>query len=265
MRIRVALATAVTALLIATALIVGVRLHAAGSSSPPRAVAHRQKSGPAATPAPTPTPSPAPTPTPSPVPTPAPPGSHQLTVPYTEQAVNGIWNADNEHWCTAAATVMLEHYYTGDTQAVIPAATANAQMAQVIAQDRATYPGVIELPLPDVEHTAAAVYGMVGTIEPMSFTAMEQSIAAGHPVILAVMTHGLPGGQAIAPYYSSGNTHHVILITGYNAADQTVVTNDPGFYQGRSYVYSWSTLQVASAQEGAIYDRAGTMLILTPG
>ena len=38
-----------------------------------------------------------------------------------------------------------------------------------------------------------------------------------------------------------------------------------GFSQGRSYVYSWSTLEAASAQEGAIYDPAGTMLILTPG
>jgi hypothetical protein len=260
-RLRAALAAAAAALLIAAALIVGLRL--GGSQTPARqeAVAGRVRPAPSSTPAASPTAAP----TPDPTPTPPPPSAYQLTVPYTEQAVNGIWNADNEHWCTAAATVMLQHYYTGDTEAVIPAATANAQMAQVIAQDQATYPGVIELPLPDVEHTAGAVYGMTGTIVPMSFSAMEQSIAAGHPVILAVMTHGLPGGVAISPYYSSGNTHHVILITGYNAANQTVVTNDPGFWQGRSYVYSWSTLQVASAQEGAIYDPAGTMLILTPG
>ena len=261
MRVRAALAVAAAGLLVAAALIVGLRLVGGPAPARPEAVARHVRPAPSATPAPVATAAP----TPAPTPTPAPPATYQLTVPYTEQAVNGVWNADNEHWCTAAATVMLQHYYTGDTEAVIPAATANAQMAQVITQDRSTYPGVIELPLPDVEHTAGAVYGMVGTIEPMSFSAMEQSIAAGHPVILAVMTHGLPGGEAIAPYYSPGNTHHVILISGYNAENQTVVTNDPGFSQGRSYVYSWSTLEAASAQEGAIYDPAGTMLILTPG
>lgn len=260
MRVRAALAVAAAALLVAVALIVGLRLGGGHAPARPEAVAGRLHPASSATAAPAAT---AP-PTPAATPAPAPPATDQLTVPYTEQAVNGIWNANNEHWCTAAATVMLEHYYTGDTEAVIPAATADSQMAQVIGQDRATYPGVIELPLPDVEHTAGAVYGMTGTIEPMNFSAMEQSVAAGHPVILAVMTHGLPGGEAIAPYYGAGNTHHVILITGYNAANQTVVTNDPGFSQGRSYVYSWSTLQVASAQEGAIYDPAGTMLVLTP-
>lgn len=257
MRARAALAV-VAAVLVAAGAIIGLRLVRGTHSSPPPPYVEQLRHVPSTPSAP---PSPAPTPTAAPTP----PTTDQLTVPYTEQAVNGIWNADNEHWCTGAATVMLEHYYTGDTEAVIPAATANGQMAQVMAEDQATYPGVLELPLPDVEHTAGAVYGMVGTIEPMSFTAMEQSLAAGHPVILAVMTHGLPGGQAIAPYYGTGNTHHVILITGYNAASQTVVTNDPGFYQGRSYVYQWSTLQTASAQEGAIYDPAGTMLILTPG
>ncbi len=264
MRFRATLAVVVTALLLATGVFAGWRLAAgAAPSARPHAVAGRLRPAPPATPSAKPAPTPAPTAAPTPAP--PPPTSDQLSVPYTEQAVNGVWNADNEHWCTAAATVMLEHYYTGDREAVIPAGTANAQMAQVIAQDRATYPGVIELPLPDVEHTAGAVFGMVGTIEPMNFAAMEQAVAAGHPVVLAVMTHGLPGGQAIAPYYGAGNTHHVIVVTGYNAADQTVVTNDPGFYQGRSYVYSWSTLQVASAQEGAFYDPAGTILILTPG
>lgn len=255
------LAAGAGAILVAVALTIGLRVGGAHAPARPAAVAGRQRPAPSATPVPTPTAAP----TPAATPTPAPPTTYQLTVPYTEQAVNGIWNANNEHWCTAAATVMLQHFYGGDTETVIPAATADDQMAQVIAQDRATYPGVIELPLPDVEHTATAVYGMAGTIEPMSFTAMEQSVATGHPVILAVMTHGLPGGQAIAPYYGTGNIHHVILITGYNAANQTVVTNDPGFSQGRSYVYSWSSLQIASAQEGAIYDPAGTMLILTPG
>lgn len=258
MRTRVVVAGVAAVVVLAVAVAAGLFLNRPGG-------AHDVASTRAARTTPAATATPAPTPVPKATPTPAPPATAQLAVPYTEQAVNGVWNADNEHWCTAAATVMLEHFYTGDTEQVIPATTANGQMAQVIAQDRSTYPGVLELPLPDVEHTAAAVYGMRGTIEPMSFAAMEVSVAAGHPVILAVMTHGLPGGQAIAPYYSAGNQHHVILITGYNAANQTVTTNDPGFWQGRSYVYSWSTLQVASAQEGAIYDPAGTMLILTPG
>ncbi|MGH7911539.1 MAG: C39 family peptidase [Candidatus Dormibacteraceae bacterium] len=259
MRVRVALAALAALLVVVAAGAIG--LHLGGVGAPARTASI--SNGPR--PAPSATPSAAPTPAPTPTPTPAPPATYQLNVPYTEQAVNGVWNADNEHWCTAASTVMLEHYYGGDTEAVIPAATANQEMATVIAQDHATYPGVLELPLPDVEHTAAAVYGMVGTIEPMDFAAMQEAISAGHPVILAVMTHGLPGGQAISPNYSPGNVHHVILITGYDAASQTVVTNDPGFYQGRSYTYQWSTLQVASAQEGAIYDPGGTMLILTPG
>jgi hypothetical protein len=184
-------------------------------------------------------------------------------VPYTPQAPYGVWDAAHEHYCTAADTVMVEQLYQGDRRDTIPPAEADQKMTTVIAWDRQTFPGVLALPLADVAQAGAASYGLHPVIEPLTLDALEREVAAGHPVLVSVMTHGAPGGQAIAPYFGPENVHHTILIVGYDAPHGILYANDPGFMGGRQHAYSWTALEPAIQAEAQIYEPGVEMLFFS--
>jgi hypothetical protein len=204
---------------------------------------------------------PAPANSPSASPSPAPiPAAFRNRVPYTPQAPFANWDAAHEHYCTAADLVMVDQFYHGDARDRIPPAEADAKMTSVIAWDRRQWPGVVTFSLTQVALAGKTLFGMQPTIQPVSFEAVQRQVAAGHPVLVALMTHGAPGGAAIAPYYGPADVHHVILITGYDAARGLVYANDPGFMQGQSYAYAWSSLLPAIQAEVHRPDPAANML-----
>ena len=213
------------------------------STAPPR-VAHLATPPPAATPTPAPTPTVAPTP--APTPTPLPPSVLIANVPYTVQAPNGQWDAAHEEYCEAAAVTMVGLYYQGTTFPgnVIPAATANADMAQVAGWERQTWPNQLNLSLQQIAQDGAHFYGLTASVVPLDLNAIQGYLANGQPVIIPVMTHGGPAGM-INPNYGSDNVYHVIVLVGYNAAQGIVYTNDAGISQGHDLAYQWSTLQTA--------------------
>lgn len=211
--------------------------------APPK-VAHLATPPPAM---PTPSATPAAAATPVPTPTPLPPSVLIPNVPYTVQAPDGDWDAAHQEYCEAAAVTMVGLYYRGATFPgnVIPAATANADMAQVVAWERATWPGQLNLSLQEVAQDGAHFYGLTSTVVPLDLTAIQRYLAGGQPVIIPVMTHGGPGGTMINPHYGTEDVYHVIVLIGYNAAQGIVYTNDAGISQGQDLAYSWTTLQTA--------------------
>ena len=199
-----------------------------------------------APPSATPTPPPAPVPTPTPTPTPLPP-SARISVPFTIQAPFRNWDAAHEEYCEAAAAYMVGEYYAGHQypNQYIPPATADAAMGGMVAWERATFPGVLNLPLSDMVQVGQHFYGLTGTVQPLDLSVIETDVAHGEPVIIPVMTHGGAGGSMINPGYGAENVYHVLVIVGYDQASGTVYTNDAGLYTGQNLAYSWSTLQTA--------------------
>lgn len=210
--------------------------------SPPPRVAHLATPPPA-----TPTPTPAPTATPAPTPTPLPASALIASVPYTVQAPNNQWDATHQEYCEAAAVTMVGLYYQGATFPgnVIPAGTANADMAGVVAWERQTWPGQLNLSLQQVGQDGAHFYGLTASVVPLDWDAIQRYLAGGQPVIIPVMTHGGPGNTMINPDYGSQNVYHVIVLVGYNAASDVVYTDDAGINQGHDMAYPWPTLQTA--------------------
>jgi hypothetical protein len=209
--------------------------------------------------APTATPTPDPSPTPTPAPTPL-PDSVFIHVPYTVQAPTGTWDAAHEEYCEAAALLMVGRYFRGDKYPNdrIPPAEADAAMAQIVQYERATWPGVLDLSLDKVGQTGTQFYSLQPTIAPATLESVKKALAEGRPVIIPVMTHGAPGGNKIAPYYSAGNVYHVIVLTGYDA--QKVYSNDAGISQGQNYPYSWDILAAAMQAQQAKMGQGSVML-----
>jgi hypothetical protein len=209
--------------------------------------------------APTATPTPDPSPTPTPAPTPL-PDSVFIHVPYTVQAPTGTWDAAHEEYCEAAALLMVGRYFRGDKYPNdrIPPAEADAAMAQIVQYERATWPGVLDLSLDKVGQTGTQFYSLQPTIAPATLESVKKALAEGRPVIIPVMTHGAPGGNKIAPFYSAGNVYHVIVNTGYDA--QKVYSNDAGISQGQNYPYSWDILAAAMQAQQAKMGQGSVML-----
>ncbi len=211
-----------------------------------------------------PSPSASPTPTPAPTPLPA---SLRISVPFTSQAPLG-WNnsvhPEYEEWCEAAAIFMTGIYYRGDTRESVPGAEADQRIRQVVDYERRTYPGVLDLSLDKMGGVGNAIYNLDASIKPASPEGVRQELADGHPVIIPVMTHGLPGGRAIAPFYSAGNVYHVILIKGYDSQKGLFYTNDAGFTQGLNYAYTWDILSTAMDAQAAKMNQGRVMLVFKP-
>jgi len=210
----------------------------------------------------TPAPTVAPVATAPPTPTPL-PSSVRLAVPFTSQAPNRNMDRAHEEYCEAAAVLMIGNYYKHDQRSVIPPAEADRDMTSIVAYERQAFPGVLDLTLPDIATTGAAKFQMDGTVEaaPADPQVIKQYLASGLPVVLPVMTHGLPGGQKINPHYGAGNVYHVIVLIGYDESGQ-FISNDAGIFEGQYLTYSWSTLSTAMDAQGQKYPAQGRKLLV---
>jgi hypothetical protein len=200
-----------------------------------------------------PTPSPAPTPAATPL-----PPSVFIRVPYTPQAPNGNWDATHQQYCEAAATLMVGRYFRGERQQVMAPAEAERAMGQIVAYERDTFPGVIDLKLEQMALVGTYFYDLKPSIRPATLEAVRQSLAAGLPVIIPVMTHGAPGAQKIAPGFGARDVYHVILLVGYDQSK--VYANDAGFVSGQNWGYTWDVLQAAMEAQTARMGQGRVML-----
>lgn len=196
------------------------------------------------------------------VPSPSPlPASVFIKVPYTPQAPYNNWDSAHEDYCEAAAALMYGAYLHGDKREVIPPAEADRRMGQIVDWERAQWPGVLNLPIADVAKVVPHFYGSRAVIGPVSLTAIKTALAAGHPVIVPLMTHGAPGGQKINPNYGRVNVYHVLLITGYGPG--YLVTNDAGIVQGENWRYSWTVISSAIKAQVPVMHQPALMLYFT--
>lgn len=202
-----------------------------------------------------PTPAASASPDASPTPLPA---SVFIKVPYTPQAPFNTWDAAHEDYCEAAATLMYGAYLTGDHREVIPPAEADQRMGKIVNWERATWPGVLNLPLSDVGETGAHFFNATPFFDDPTLPNIERALAAGHPVIIPLMTHGAPGGHKINPYYGTLNVYHVLLITGYGPG--YLVTNDAGIGAGENWRYTWTVLSAAMQAQVAVMHQQPVML-----
>jgi Peptidase_C39 like family len=200
----------------------------------------------------------------APSPTPLPP-SVFVKVPYTAQSPYNRWGSGDPHeeYCEAAAVFMVGQYFRGDARDRVPPAEADASMAQLVAYERKTFRGVLDLPLTAMGTVGAQFYNLDASVVPVDLDLIEHSLAAGRPVIIPVMTHGA-NGQRIAPNYGTVNVYHVIVLTGYDTAKGVLYANDAGFMQGQNYAYSWSTLSAAIDAQAQRYSQGRVMLVFSP-
>jgi hypothetical protein len=166
-----------------------------------------------------------------------------LQVPYTTQAPAGNW-AQRQHTCEEANLTMLAAYWQHDPSVVIDPHTADATISALVSWQVQQWGSKDDLTDTRLGELAKQYYGYGYMLVPDDPQVIREQIAAGHPLIAGVRTHGL--GNPNYPGYSNHfeeqgwSVSHYVLVIGYDT--DGVWLNDPGITKGRGYHISWAQL-----------------------
>jgi hypothetical protein len=166
-----------------------------------------------------------------------------LQVPFTTQAPLGNW-AQRQHTCEEANLTMLAAYWQRDASVVIDPRAADTAISALVSWQVQQWGSKDDLTDTRLGELAKLYYGYSYSLVPNDPQAIREQIAAGHPLIAGVRTHGL--GNPNYPGYSNHfeeqgwSVSHFVLVIGYDA--DGVWLNDPGITKGRGYHITWAQL-----------------------
>ena len=103
---------------------------------------------------------------------------------------------------------------------------------------------------------AQAYYGYHYALVPATAESITAQVAAGHPVIVPVMTKALQNN-----HYGRGDVYHEVLIKGYTP--DGVVTNDAGVQEGKDWFYAWNVIFGAIDAQAQKMGQGRVALVLT--
>lgn len=183
------------------------------------------------------------------------PASAILQVPYTVQAPFGNWKFHQES-CEEAAVLMYHDFLDGDLRIGIPPAEADRDLRALKSWQVQNWGAEVDLSIDRTGQLAQQYYQYKYQVIDVTPDSIKASVAAGHPVVVPVMTHALQN-----PHYGPMTVYHEVLIKGYT--DKGVVTNDGGVQEGRDWFYSWSILLSAIDAQTPKMHQGRVGLILT--
>ena len=178
-----------------------------------------------------------------------------LDVPYTVQAPNGNWKVHEES-CEEAALLMYRDFLLADKRSDIPAAEADPALRAMKTWQVQNWGSEVDLTLDRTGQLAQAYWGYHYQVFPATIDSIKQAVAAGHPVVVPVMTHSLQN-----PHYGPKTVYHEVLVKGYNAGG--VIANDAGVQEGKNWFYSWNVLFGAIDAQTPKMNQGRLALVLT--
>ncbi|GAC1329450.1 MAG: hypothetical protein NVSMB17_05850 [Candidatus Dormibacteria bacterium] len=196
---------------------------------------------------------------PSPAAAVAPPASAPagviLNVPYTVQAPFANWKFHEES-CEEATLLMYRQFLQGDSRADIPPGEADQGLRALKAWQVTNWGSEVDLTLERTGQLAHDYWGYHYQVMPATEESIRQAIAAGHPVVVPVMTRSLQN-----PHYGPKTVYHEVLLKGYSAGG--AIANDPGVQEGKNWFYSWDILFGAIDAQTAKMNQGRVALVLT--
>ena len=168
------------------------------------------------------------------------PAALTLPIPFTTQAPNGNWTG-NEN-CEEASSVMANAYLTGDTENIIPAATAQTGINVLLQWEQANLGHSANTGAAQTADMIQSIFHLhVKQVNNYSADDLKKALANHNPVLLMIDASKLGNPT----YEGKGSLYHVIVVRGYNA--KGFVVNDPGTEKGEGQVYAFAMLDAAAA------------------
>lgn len=161
------------------------------------------------------------------------PKSSVLTIPFTSQAPNALWDDLHNEACEEASLIMVRHFLEGTT---LTREQAEQEIQDLVAWQ--TKHGIdYDVSAVDLKIIAEQYYGYTAHIEENpTAERIRELVHAGHPVIVPVAGRLLQN-----PYFrGEGPWYHMLVVRGYRErliGTLMFITNDPGTRRGEGYEY----------------------------
>lgn len=167
----------------------------------------------------------------------------KAVVPFISQAPLSQWDdIYQQDGCEEAAAIMAMAWVSGKTK--LDKTEARDLILEISNFEKEKYGEALDVHVKDVISWIFKdwfKYDKVRLLENTTLEQMKKELAAGN-IILAPTN-----GQALKNpnFKSPGPERHMVVITGYDAAKKTFITNDPGTRNGENYRYEESLLYKA--------------------
>lgn len=184
------------------------------------------------------------------------PDQLNIAVPFYSQAPTGNWDYPWQDACEEAsvalvANVYLEKNWTRDE--------FNQQLLALVDWQGKNGMDYHDTTIAETATFMKSNYGLESVVhENPSFEDIQKILNEGHLIIAA-----FDGKLLYNPNFTNGGpVYHMLVIKGYDATKNQIVTNDVGTRNGADYVYTWTVIENAMHDWNAKDILQGAKLIL---
>lgn len=162
-----------------------------------------------------------------------------IDVPFFTQAPNSNWDYPWQEACEEASVATVANLYLNKNW---NKDEFNTQLLNLVDWETKNFGTYMDTTLAQTAEFMKTNYGLDSIVhENPTYEDIQKILTSGH-LIIAPFAGKLLGNPN---FKNGGPLYHNLVIKGYDATKNQIVTNDVGTRNGADYVYSWSILQNA--------------------
>lgn len=167
------------------------------------------------------------------------PTTLNITVPFYTQAPFSNWDYPWQEACEEASVALVANLYLEKNWTK---EQFNEELLALVDWENEHFGTYRDTTAAETAEFMEANYGLKSILhEDPSFEDIQSILNEGH-LIIAPFAGKLLGNPN---FKNGGPLYHMLVIKGYDAEKEQIVTNDVGTRNGADYVYNWSVLQNA--------------------
>ncbi|QQR55347.1 C39 family peptidase [Candidatus Peregrinibacteria bacterium] len=162
-----------------------------------------------------------------------------IALPFYSQAPFGNWDYPWQEACEEASIALVANLYLEKNWSK---EAFNEELLRLVDWEMDRFGAYEHTTVAQTVQMIEENYGLKTVVhENPTFEDLQSSIASGHLIVAP-----FAGKQLNNPNFTNGGpVYHMLVIKGYDATKNQVVTHDVGTRNGEDYVYTWSVIQSA--------------------
>lgn len=167
------------------------------------------------------------------------PAKLNLNVPFFAQAPKGDWSYPYQEACEEASVLTVANLYL---KMGLTVDSFDKELLKIVDWEVEKFGSYLDTTVEETAQIAQEMYGLKTKVHVNpDFKTIQAILNKGHLIIAP-----FAGRQLGNPNFRNGGPkYHMLVIKGYDATQQKIVTNDVGTRNGSDYVYTWDVLYSA--------------------
>lgn len=162
-----------------------------------------------------------------------------IEMPFFTQAPHGNWDYPWQEACEEASVLLVANLYN---EMNLDVDSFNQELLMLVDWEMETFGAYEHTTVAQTQQMIEENYGLeTRAHQDPSFEDIQNILNKGNLIVAPFAGKLLNNPN----FQNGGPVYHMIVIKGYDAAKQQIVTHDVGTRNGANYVYSWDTIQNA--------------------